>query len=152
MDGIFSSVHGHIRQVKPLPISPLDFLAGADNLDWSTNGLFLRNRVVLGLQNFYAPVRLPQGACVKKLILYGYRSDALATLQLRMQWQDRANGWILMANIIADWTTGYSSGFDDSIIDPMIDNENYAYHVYVTLDPNESIYDVSFTGGLIEWE
>ena len=136
---------------KPLPISPSDFLSGTDTMDWNTTGLFLRNRVDLGLQNFYAPVYLPQGAIVTKLILYGYRDDALATLEFKLEHHDREGNKVIMAQVVADWISGYLSGFDDSITDPVIDNENRGYHVMVTIEPNDSFSDVAFMGALIEW-
>ena len=136
---------------KPLSISPGGFVPDEDTYDWDITGLRIRNAAALTLQNYSAQVSLPQGATVTKLILYGYRDDDAATLSLKLQRADRVGGATLMAQVVADWTTPYDSGYDDTISSPVIDNENYCYHLIVDIDPNDAVSDVEFTGAVIEW-
>ena len=136
---------------KPLPIPPSAFVAAEDTFDWRFTATDLENRTQLTLSSFYAPVVLPQGVTVKKLTLYGFRDDALASMQLELLRNDRVGGHTTMAQIVADWITGHSSGYDDTITSPEIDNENYDYCLGLQLDPNDAVTDVCLTGALIEW-
>jgi len=136
---------------KPLSISPGAFLAADDTQDWDITGLRIRNRAALTLQQYFAQICLPQGATVTKLILYAYRDDIQASINVKLQRADRAGGATLMAQALADWTTGYGSVYDDSISDPMIDNEGYCYYLIANIDPNDAVGDVEFTGAVIEW-
>ena len=136
---------------KPLSIGPSAFVPETDTQDWLIRGTYIQNRAALGLQEFSAAVYLPQGARVTKLTLYGYRDDGLAQLLLQLARSSSAGVVTDMASVEADWTTGDSSGYDDTITDPVIDNENYSYHLVVTLTPNDAVNDIRFRRAQIDW-
>ena len=137
---------------KPLAIPPSAFVPRNDTYDWEIIPAYVHNRTILTLTEFNAPVTLPQGARVKKLTLYGYRDDALATMALTLFHNDREGVETIMAAVTADWETGYSSGEDATIADPEIDNETRNYSLRLQLDPNDGVSDVQFTGAIIEWD
>ena len=136
---------------KPLSIGPGAFVPGSNLHDWEIQQRFIKNRTALTDQYFYASVILPQGATVTKLTLHGYRDDVDAVLMLRLGRFDKVAAYTDMATVLADWTDGYGSGYDDSIDDPVIDNENYTYCLAANLNPNDSVEDVSFRCATIDW-
>ena len=137
---------------KPLAIPPPAFVPNLDTQDWEITQAYVRNRAVLTQQVYVAPVYLPDGATVTKLTLYGGRVDVDAVMQLWLRRSNRQMGLETMATVLADWTTGYSSGYDDTIDYAVIDNENYDYSLELILDPNDAVEDVTFTGALIDWD
>ena len=137
---------------KPLSIGPTAFQSGFDTQDWNRSEKWLKNRTSLSVQYFHAPVILPHGARVKKLTLNAYRDDALATLLLYLRRFNKINSSVDMAQVMPDWTTGHDSGYDDTISYDVIDNENYAYSLYLHIDPNNSVEAVYFECATIDWQ
>ena len=136
---------------KPLAIPTSAFVPQLDTQDWEILQIYVRNRSILTQQNYYAPVYLPDGVTVNKLTLYGNRDDAAAAMSIILRRNLRVGGGETMAEVIADWTTGYSSKSNETIDYPVIDNENYDYSLKLLLDPNDAVTDVMLTGALIGW-
>ena len=136
---------------RPLSIGPTAFQPAYDTQDWDLTEKWLKNRTSLSIQYFHAPVILPHGARVRKLTLNAYREDALATVSLYLYRFNKIDSRADMAQVIADWTTGHSSGYDDTISYDVIDNENYAYSLYIVIDPNDAVEDVYFECATIDW-
>lgn len=136
---------------NPLTIHNSAFMPTLDTVDWQYNRMFLRNRVVLDAQGFEAPVFLPQGARVKKLTLYGFRTSANASLYLYLYRHDREGNTVTMASITADWDEGAGSGYDDTITEPLIDNENYDYVLEATIHLDATVSDCRLTSAKINW-
>jgi len=65
---------------------------------------------------------------------------------------DHEEGLTEMASMDADWITGWSSGYEDSIVNPVVDNENYFYTVRVVMQANDSVEDIKFAEGKIDWQ
>lgn len=139
------------RQLSPLSIPPAAFVPRSDEQDWLISHDSLHNRVTLESQTFYTPIVLPHGVTISKLTLYGDRDDDLALLRLTLTRDDLAGAFDVMAEITADWITGYSSKYEDTILYPTIDNANYSYSLKVQLTPNDSINDVKFVFAKIEF-
>ena len=136
---------------KPLSVNPSAFLSVDDQYDWLDAGLGFQNRASVAEQEFHAPVCLPTGARVTKLTLYGYRDDVLATLRMRLQRVRPGYLFDLMAEVVADWTGGGGSGYDDTIDFDVIDNDQYHYRLNLTLDPNDAVGDVCLYWAKIDW-
>ena len=136
---------------SPMSIPAPAFVPGRDTHDWSIDCLTVRNYTALTMQYFHALVILPDGVTVAKVTLYGFRNDELATLELSLRRGDRAGNFVPMVTVTADWTTGYSSGYSDTIDYATIDNANYIYGFRLGLDPNDDVNDVRFTGAKIEF-
>ena len=136
---------------KPLIVGCHEFTPKEDTQDFYFGDYYVMNRSALTMQSFYAAVVLPQRAIVTKLTLYGSRTDAAATMSLELRrcaWTGPSQE---MAKIIADWTTGNSSGYDNTIEYPLIDNDNYLYRLMAILDPNDAPEDISFQAARIDW-
>jgi hypothetical protein len=56
-----------------------------------------------------------------------------------------------MAVVTAGWTSGSSSGYDNTISNPIIDNNNYSYQLKLVLNPNDNVNDCQFYKGKIEF-
>lgn len=133
-----------IAMLSPIAIPAGHFMPTYDTDDWTRDATGLRNRSTLNLQHFYTPIYFPDGVTVSKLTLYGYRNDADAIMYLYLYRLDHTSTSTAMANVIADWTSGNSSGYDDSISNATIDNDTYSYYLRVDLDPNDNVADVKF--------
>ena len=72
-------------------------------------------------------------------------------MSLKLGGWDRWLGQITLAEVIADWTDGDSSGYDDTIDNPVIDNLSYWYFLEATLDPNDDTFDVALQRVQIDW-
>jgi hypothetical protein len=75
-----------------------------DTYDWISNGVFLRNRAALTAQNFHFSPVFPHGVTITKLTLYGYRDDALSSMQLFLYRINRVAGPTEMASITSNWS------------------------------------------------
>lgn len=141
-----------VKQLKPFTIYGAAFVPATSADDWGQGDVYLKNLTTVGWQIFYAAVYLPQGARVTKVTLYGYRDDPLASMILQMNRISNGGGVAnLMAEITADWTGGDGSGFDDTIDEPVIDNENNAYQLSLELTPNADVTEVQFNQAKIDW-
>lgn len=133
----------------PLSVPPSAFKPTVDTDDWSDGGVYLINRVALAEQNYYAPIYFPDKVTVTALTLYGYRDLAAAAMSLALYRMDRIGGATLMASVIANWIGGYSHLSDSTITAPIIDNVNYQYVLYLSLDPSIAVLEVRFSGATI---
>lgn len=136
---------------SPLSIPPPAFIPRFDTYNWDNAALSLKNRTALTTQYFYAPVYLPNGVTVSELTLYGYRDDALAVMSLSLYRIDHTGGAVLMGDVNADWIVGDGSGSDSPMALPTVDNVNYSYILSLVLDPNDSVNDVKFFGGTLDF-
>ncbi len=142
-DGIYLS--------KPVIVAPCEFMPSNDTIQYEVSGLKLENRGTFAAQYFYATLQLPHGKTVSRLDLYCYRDDPASSVWLNMYRTDRELGQTAMAELIADWTDGYGSIADTSIVDAVIDNDTYVYYLLLRLQPNNAVADVHFTGAKISF-
>lgn len=136
---------------RSVSIAPTAFVPSLDTQDWEITTAAVKNRAALTLQHLYAPIILPERAKVQKLTLYGNRNDGDATLALQLSAFDRTQFESSMAQISADWTDGYNNKSSTEILNAVVDNDIYCYALILTLDPNDSVDDVRFTGARIDW-
>ena len=136
---------------KPLSIGPPNIVPQNDGIDWNIDGSELRKNVSLELGLYWVPVYLPDRAVVTKLTLYGYRDDVLSGLSIILRRASNVGVTDDMANVEATWTDGDGSGYDDTIDNAVIDNENYSYIIALSLTPNDSVNDVRFRRAQIDW-
>ncbi|MBA7518426.1 hypothetical protein ES705_10496 [subsurface metagenome] len=136
---------------SPMSFPPPAFVPGDSAYDWVINEYYVENKTSLEEQGFRAPVILPHGVTVTKLTLHGFRNDADANMYLELMRINKAEGVSMMCLIIADWISGCSSKYSENIDYATIDNLNYAYLLYLRLDPNDSTADVRLNGATIEF-
>jgi len=138
---------------NPLSIPPSAFVPRLDTYDWDQSYRWLKNRTVLNVQTFSAPVYLPQGATVTKTVLYGYRDvdnvSSILSLNMKGTWRDDTD--FIMSAIEANWSDGYGSVEDVTIVYPIIDNESRHYSVTLGINPLASVDDTFFTGAVVEF-
>ena len=137
---------------KPLSIPAAAFVPRLDTYQWLIGEERLQNQVVLTAQDFHAPVYLPQGAVVTKLILYGLRNAGGSELRLWLSRDNKTGLTETMAMVLADWTGGWGEGEDTSISYATIDNDTYHYSVRATVDPDAVVSDCYFGSAEIEWK
>jgi hypothetical protein len=82
---------------------------------------------------FYAPVQLPHGATVTKVTFYWYDSidDDEAYCDLRRNALDGTDEWV--ASMVSKDAAGAGSTETETINNPVVDNANYAYYLYLYL-------------------
>ena len=100
---------------RPLSIHGAAFLPEADFVNYCFGPKGLQSATSLGMQSFYAPFYLPQGATIKKLTLVGYRDDALANMVATMSRTSDVFVSDTLATVAADWVDGHGSKYDDTI-------------------------------------
>jgi hypothetical protein len=139
--------------LSPISIPGAAFVPKLDTYDWIIDDLFIRNRAALTLQEFFAPVSLPNGATITSVTLYAYRDDALSSLQLYLRRITHVAAHTILASCLADWTDGYGDISDSTIDTPIVNNADYGYVLELRLEPNNNVYDcwlvcakIEFTG------
>ncbi|MCK4240821.1 MAG: hypothetical protein KAX30_04300 [Candidatus Atribacteria bacterium] len=130
--------------LSPIIVPAAAFVPSNDQYDWTLGNGWLQNRTTLTVQYFRAGVYIPDGVIVSKVTLVGYRDDASSVMAVYLKRADASNISANMAAFAADWTSGHSSGYDDSIDNATIDNDTYSYFVLLALDPNDSVNDIWF--------
>lgn len=136
---------------KPLNFPATAFSPGNDTLDWLIEHDFVQNRLETGNQGFWAPLFLPDGATVTKLTLYGVRTSTFAILRIRLYRVSRVGSGSIMAEVVADWSDGEGSKYDDTIDYATIDNVNYTYTVGLNIDPSTDPSEAKLRSCVIEW-
>jgi len=135
-----------INLSKPIMIGPHAFVPRNDAYDWNITNDSLANRTSTASRSFYANIQMPHGKTVSEVKLYGYREDGDAVMSIVLRRNDMANSTDEMGTVIANWTSGWSSLADTGINNAVIDNDTYSYFLVVTLDPNDAVGDVEFSG------
>ena len=136
---------------RPLVIPHTAFVPFDDQGTWSFTGTMLNVRTGVTFNDFWAPVSLPQGATIKKLTLWGARTTEASTLRLELYRLGWNGSQVQMALVIADWSDGMGSGYDDTITSPLVDNENHQYVVKARIDPEADPIDCQLQGATIDW-
>lgn len=136
---------------KPLIIGPAEFAPKEEAVDFVREPGYLKSGGALTTLYFYAQVLLPDKATMDKLTLYGNKDDVMAELRVELFRVDHSTAAVQKAIVTADWITGHSSGFDDTIEDPVIDNLNYTYVLRLLLNPNDAPGDVFLDLARIDW-
>jgi len=136
---------------SPMTCAPCGFITTDDTQEYVQGGDYIYNRTSLEAQYYSLPVYFPNSVTITKVTLFGNRTDADAIMRLRLKRTNLSGIRQDLAEIIADWTTGAGSKYDDSIDYPVIDSTSYAYFLEVLLNPNTLVTDVKFSGAKIEF-
>ncbi len=100
----------------------------------------------------WALVNLPEGAIVTTLRAYWSRDDAAASGDCDLvRVSLSAGAEDIMATADSDASAGNNTVTDSSISNATIANNNCAYYVYVTLDPNDAATDVKLRAVVIDY-
>ncbi|MHC5110484.1 MAG: hypothetical protein ACYTHJ_11475 [Planctomycetota bacterium] len=79
----------------------------------------------------FAPVHLPQGATVTEISAPLFDDASNQSIQITLQGRDWNNNTIFMANISTEGTPGQVQATATSISHAVIDNETYAYYLFI---------------------
>ncbi|GAG78503.1 unnamed protein product, partial [marine sediment metagenome] len=140
------------EQTRYYSINVGDFSPYSQTSLWALGNACLRADSATVQQLWIGGVHLPQGATVTELTIGWYRDDALAMGEVYLQRMAIATGTAYsMASIATNSVAGNHLVTDSSILEPVIDNTIYSYHIYLSIDPNNSIVDVKFYGGVITY-
>ena len=120
---------------SPISIHASHFNPVDDTVNYYCNLSGLRKRDGDDSALYYAPVDLPHGVTVTKFTVYAYLSHSNTKCWVSLYRISNAGGGTTMAAVFGEWVDGDNSGYDDSISEAVIDNVNYSYGMYCTLDP-----------------
>lgn len=116
---------------------------GATEDDKYANGSMVRNNDgAFALRYFVADVNLPHGATITSFKYNYFRDDAASSLEVDLRRASSVGAIDILASIVATGTTGDDSEEDTTISNAVVDNNNYTYHVWVTIDTNNNVLDV----------
>jgi len=148
-------------QVEPVAGGPgfimigvADFRPLNPSLDWATLGdtSIISLASTTGL-NFIAGVHLPQGATITKIVFYYYdASDTNIWVDLNRNNLDNGTSIETLANLPTSGnSTEVRSAETNSIIEPVVDNQSYAYSIKVTFPPNPNVTTIRLIGVRIDY-
>jgi len=137
--------------LSPIIIPALSFLPGQDDTEYIRAAHYIHNRTSLLATPYFAPVFFPNGVTVTKITIYGYRNDNLANIMVNLSRSNMAGSQDFLTSLVADWFSGWSSMYDDSISYSLIDNTSYAYLLSLSLNPNDDVGDVRLSGVKIDF-
>ena len=128
------------------------FKPATDNSEWNyVGGDELYNPSDSSAAAFAAPLSLPHGATVTKLVVW-YHDMVEANLTVTLERVLLDNGTnVTMASVASSGDPGYSYGEDTSIDYAEIDLQSYAYYAYLTM-PADCSYDLTLVGIRIDYE
>lgn len=120
---------------SPISIHPCHFNPIDDTVEFYCNLAGLRKRSEEASALYYAPVDLPHGVTVTKLTVYAYLSHADTKCWVTLYRISNTGSFDSMAAVFGEWVDGDNFGYDDSINQPVVDNVNYSYAMYCSLEP-----------------
>jgi len=140
-----------ISGFKIVSIGPAAFLPRQETYQWTVGSQYLRNRITLESQFFYAPVFFPNGVTITKVRLAGRRAGVGDYIRLQLARTTEVGGVDTMVDLTADWTDGYGNMETETIDYALIDNSTYFYWLYVQIDPDTNVQEAEFNRAEITW-
>jgi hypothetical protein len=129
--GILPSATLHSLSIPVAGLSPAD-----STKPYAAEGDMLFTRQYAGPSHFYAPVYLPQGAAVVKVVAWGTTDTAGKHWRVRLL-RSELNGLappICMARVESGGQTGFAKLVDNTIEHPNINNDSNIYYVEVYIE------------------
>lgn len=157
--GLGSPFHALIiSPTNPLIVPASDFMPKYDSFDWDLDygagnpGSFLAARTTTTLQEFFAHVKLPQGAKITNMVMYAYKNGATGEITVNLnRFTAGGTAYVNMATCTAlDWGD-WGMVEDNSIDYPDIDNESYSYILALNLTPTPGVGTHLLNKVLIYW-
>jgi hypothetical protein len=143
-----------VPQQGNISVSFAEFVANENDQNASYHYSYgLRNHNTAGTLYCYAPLQLPHGATITNATFYFYDND-VGNFGF---WLMRSNqtGYSVMGstyNTPASATPGYDNVSLSSIINAIVDNNNYNYYIEITIPFSSDSFDYRFYYALIEYE
>jgi hypothetical protein len=128
-------------------ITPLDFTPITDTQLFTRNYTGYSANSATVESEAMGPFHLPNGAVITRVRMWAYRDDAASQVGIRLYRTQLTSYGVttdLMAECIAPGTGGNQIVDDTSITNPTIDNTNYGYQVYLSINPNDAVTDAKF--------
>jgi len=97
----------------------------------------------------YGAVNIPHGATIQEITLYWY-DDCASSVGAWLYRKDHTGTSTNMATVSSSGTGGYGSITDGTIVEPVIDLENYRYYIYCTIPGSEGT-DLRYGSVVIEY-
>ncbi len=113
-----------------LMVPPAAFYPGQAGMTWSNTGTRLSSTT---MGSYIAPVYLPQGARVTRLVVWGEDSLTSTYYVNLYRGQPLTTTVTSMANVAGPNTPGIRKQVDDTIANPAINNGSYEYFLWVFL-------------------
>jgi hypothetical protein len=133
--------------LRSLTIPMAGFTPYDSSLGHGMNGDSLWMHAGSGSQEFFAPVYLPQGAVISKLIIWGgvYTEGNLFTVELCRS-RISSTGWFVMAAAGTDaLETGFLRKTDGTVESATINNDSYSYFAHVVTTMGASPHAIKIT-------
>jgi hypothetical protein len=154
--GVYWNMESGTLSIKLSPQTRYYIISPFDPNPETTNYTFTQqpsgiNGEITGL-TLNSSIHLPQGAIITHLRVYYYRDDAAAVGEV-MLLRTPANG--IGTDHLIDITytgTGGRTYIDGDISSyNVVNNDTYFYRLYISLEPNDSVEDVSFISAVVTY-
>ena len=122
--------HGYVS------VSPAAFESYDESFQYVKKG---RSLYSTGGASYYAPLQLPHGFTVVSVAFYYYDNDTTGAITTTLK-RGRVDGTTSHSSDMAQAASpaataaGYDSATDDTVDDPVVDNQNYIYWLYTRFD------------------
>jgi hypothetical protein len=135
--------------ISSLILNASDYLPQKDDSDFQLTDECFYAEAGASFRNFFAPVHLPQDACVKNIVIYYYDNDGQGEIEVKLTKCNVYNG---IATNMATWL---SSGSLDAMQmhkissitgDDKINNRAYLYFVHVFFTNGDGGSDIKIYG------
>lgn len=105
--------------------------SGSGLVEYTIQGL-MYNPMPTTSQVFMAPVNLPNGAIVTKVVIY-YYDESSDDMNVYLTRVPLVSGIEIMATVVSSGNSGYGWAQTEVITNQVIDLQNYAYYLFVYL-------------------
>jgi hypothetical protein len=130
-----------------ISIAPASFTPFGHTSQYVSNENFLQYTPTTGIGYFHAPIQLPQGVEITKILVYWY-DDGPNDIEFQLTMSSMGTSWT-MSTLYTSGNAGFGQTSSSDIMGSQIDNNQLAYTLVVHLPPSTENY--LFYGAFIEY-
>ena len=141
----------HQEETRYYTIPSCAFVGNSHDTPYTHIGGLLINSDPAFDEHYYkAPVNLPSGAILKKVSVFYYMPDAIATAEVKLYKRDTSDEELLSITLVQTTSGAYPERIDQEIIET-INSKYISYWLDAIIDTNDSIYDVQLLWICLEY-
>lgn len=131
-----------------ISISPSAFLSRDNDHAYNLDEISIENNDPFRTGEFYAPLQIPNGVEVTKVIFHWYDNDLEKNITFKMYETTRTAGSTSLVDLLSGIGVGYTSS---PVMSAIIDNDKCIYTLYIKLPADDGVNYFMFLGAFIEY-